>query len=208
MCRDKEIVAYMADGVCIKAQGLPFIQLAANLESLYKAAGAAGVECVAAEIRKFGKFDENGWYLRGPKTDGAKGILGAATLPCVSSPLGAVPKAGNETRLVIDMGFGYDKLPLQIVSVQPLASIDSPDLASRPHFSSITKGGGGGIAVSVNKASGPCRPAKGEFYKAGGRWPWHYEGKSSLGEQATNAIVLSVVAQLCGFDRCGCSRAR
>ena len=54
MCRDKEIVAYMADGVCIKAQGLPFIQLAANLESLYEAAGAAGVECVAAEIRKFG----------------------------------------------------------------------------------------------------------------------------------------------------------
>ena len=102
-----------------------------------------------------GKFDENGWYLRGPKTDGAKGILGAATLPCVSSPLGAVPKAGNETRLVIDMGFGYDKLPLQKVSVQPLASINSPDLASRPHFSSITKGGGGGIAVSVNKASGP-----------------------------------------------------
>jgi len=97
------------------------------------------------------------------------------------------------------MGFGYDKLPLQIVSVQPLASINSPDLASRPHFSSITKGGGGGIAVGVNKASGPCRPTKGEFYKAGGRWPWHYEGKSSLGEQATNAIVLAVVAQLCGF---------
>ena len=198
-CRDKEIVAYMADGVCIKAQGLPFIQLAANLESLYEAGGAAGVKCVAAEIRKFGQFDENGWYLRGPTPDASKGILGSATLPSVSSPLGAVPKPDGTTRLIIDMGFGYDKLPLQKVTVEPLPAVDPPEPASRPHFSSITKGGGGGIAVSVNKASGPCRPAQGEAYEAGGRWPWHYEGKSSVAEQATNSVLLSVVAKLAGL---------
>ena len=194
--RDKEIVAFMADGVCIKAQGLPFIQLAANLESLYDAGGAAGVKCVAAEIRKFGQFDENGWYLRGPKPDASKGILGSATLPSVSSPLGAVPKYDNTTRLIVDLGFGYNKLPLQVVTVQPLPAVEPPEPASRPHFSCITRGGGGGIAVSVNSASGPCRPAKGEAYKAGGRWPWHYEGKSSVAEQATNAVLLSVVAKL------------
>ena len=194
--RDKEIVAYMSSGVCMKAQGLPFIQLAPNLESLYQAGGAAGVKCVAAEIRKFGKFDGTGWYLRGPKPDASKGILGSATLPSVSSPLGAVPKADGSTRLVIDMGFGHDNLRLQKVTVEPLPPVDAPEPASRPHFSSITKGGGGGIAVSLNSAAGPCRPAKNETYKAGGRWPWHYEGKSSIAEQATNAVILSVVAKL------------
>ena len=197
--RDKEIVAYMADGVCIKAQGLPFIQLAPNLESLYEASGPAGVKCVAAEILKFGQFDGTGWYLRGPTPDASKGILGAATLPSVGSPLGAVPKPDGSARLIIDMGFGYDNLRLQKVTVEPLPSVDAPQPASRPHFSSITTGGGGGIAVSVNSAAGPYRPAHKETYQAGGRWPWQYEGKSSVAEQATNAVVLSVVAMLGGL---------
>ena len=205
MLLDKEIVSYFGNGACLKAQGLPFLQLASNLESLYEADDATGVRRIAEELHKFGTFDETGWYLRAPRPSRATGTLGTAVLPSSGSPVGAVLKADGGTRIVIDMGFGYGELCLRKVSVSPLPPDSSwlggehAPTSPRPHYSTITTGGGGGLAMPVNVATGPTKPLHGEAYVAGGRWPWPYEGKSSVAEQSHNDLVLSVPAALGGL---------
>ena len=96
----------------------------------------------------------------------------------------------------MDMGYGYGQLRLEIVKDTPLPRDDSwlggthaPDIP-RASFSSITNNGGGGLAMPVNVASGPSKPMYGEKYTSGGRWPWQYEGKSSVPEQAHNDMIL------------------
>ena len=202
---DQEIVSYFADGVCIKAAGLPFLQLASNLESLYDADDATGVECVARELHQFGQFNETGWYIRAPRPDRGRGVLATATLPSCNSPIGAVLKANGGTRIVIDMGFGYGQLTLETVTETPLppdhtwlGGVHAPS-CPRAHFSSITHSGGGGLAMPVNVASGPSKPRHGDEYVAGGMWPWPYEGKSTVAEQAHNDMILSVPAQRGGL---------
>ena len=197
---DKEITAFMADGICLKAHGLPFLQLASNLESLYAANDATGVQCIARELQEFGKHDSTGWYLRAPRPDRAKGVLPIAVLPTCHYPIGGIRKANGGTRIVIDMGFGYGQLELEVVTVAPLPRDDAwlggthaPD-TPREAFSSITKAGGGGLAMPVNVAAGPSKPQYGEAYTAGGRWPWPVEGKSSVPEQVHNDMVLMVPA--------------
>ena len=198
---DKEITSYIGDGACLKAQGLPLLQLASNLESLYQADDATGVRCVAQELHQFGSFDDTGWYLRAPRPDRARGSLGTAVLPSTNSPVGAVLKANGGTRIIIDMGFGYGELMLEKVSVQPLppdeswlGGVHAPEVP-RAHFSTVTQSGGGGRAMPVNVAAGPSKPLGDEPYAAGGRWPWQREGKSSVPEQAHNDLVLNVPAR-------------
>ena len=203
--KDKEITCFLADGICLKAKGLPFVQVASNLESLYEANDATGVHSVAKELHEFGKFDGTGWYLRAPRPDRAKGVLPLSVLPTCNSPIGAVLKGNGSTRIVMDMGYGYGQLKLEVVTEAPLPRDDSwlggthaPD-GPRPAFSSITKSGGGGLAMPVNVAAGPSKPMHGETYKAGGRWPWPYEGKSSIPEQVHNDMILLVPARRAGL---------
>ena len=199
--KDKEITAFMADGICLKARGLPFLQLASNLESLYEANDATGVQSIARELRDFGKHDGTGWYLRAPRPDRATGVLPIAVLPTCNYPIGGIRKANGGTRIVIDMGYGYGQLELEVVTAAPLPRDDhwlggthAPDVP-RQAFSSITTAGGGGLAMPVNVAAGPSKPMHREAYEAGGRWPWPYEGKSSVPEQTHNDMVLSVPAR-------------
>ena len=199
---DREAVASIGDGISIKAQGLPALQLACNLEALYEAGGAEGVRCVADELRKFGKFDDTGWYLRAPSPSRKQGCLGTATLPSCATPIGAVPKKDGGTRIIIDLGFPYGKLKLNKIKEAPLPPDELWDGVSayrpagaRPNESSITLGGGGAVAMPPNVASGPSRPPHGETYEAGGQWPWPYEAKSTVVEQAENDLILSVPCQ-------------
>ena len=52
----------------------------------------------------------------------------------------------------------------------------------------------------MNQASSPwCPQPKGEAYVFGGCAPWPHEGKSTLREQATNALILKVPAERAGL---------
>ena len=203
---DQEMVAAIADGVTIKAQGLPFLQLACNLKALYTADGVAGVRSVAVELDKFGTYDETGWLLRAPKADRARGLLSTATLPSCSTPIGAVPKKDGGTRVVTDMTYPYGKLKLSSVESFPLPPDHRWDGESpyrpagpRPHESAVTLGGGGATVLPPNVASGPSKPPKGEHYVPNGTWPWPHEGKSTVREHAVNDVILSVPCQRAGL---------
>ena len=165
---DREIAMSFGDGVSIKAQGLPLLQLACNLEALYEADGAEGVRCIADELRKFGTYDGTGWYLRAPSPSREHGRLGTATLPACMCPIGAVPKKDGSARIVNDLGFGYGKLNLSTVSVAPLppdglwdgSSKHAPP-GARPSESSNTHGGGGAVAMPPYCRRGhPSPPSK------------------------------------------------
>ena len=203
---DREVVEALAEGVCIKAQNLPFLQTACNLEALYSEHGAEGVHDVASELRKFGTYDDTGWHLHAPPLDRARGSLPTATLPACTTPIGAVPKKGGGTRIVIDMGFPYGKVELDNVTESPLPPNNCWDGVSpyrpdgvREYESAVTLGGGGAKALPPNVASGPSKPPSGEEYTAGGRWPWPREGKSTVVEQATNDLILMVPATKAGL---------
>ena len=202
---DREMVAALRDGVCIKAQGLPVLQLACNLEALYTAEGVTGVRCVAAEFDKFASYD-GGWLLDAPQVDRQRGLLPTATLPACVSPIGAVPKKDGSTRVVTDLGFPYGRLVLHDVKESPRPPHHLWDGVSayrpagpRAHESNVTLGGGGATVLPPNVASGPSKPPTGERYEPNGRWPWPREGKSTVTEHAENDTILSVPAQLAGF---------
>ena len=202
---DQEMVAAICEGVCIKAQGLPILQLACNLEALYTADGVTGVRGVAAELDRFSAHD-GGWLLAAPPADRQRGLLPTATLPACVSPIGAVAKKDGGTRVVNDMGYPYGKLALHTVKESPrpphhLWDGTSPYRPSgpRPHESAITLGGGGATALPPNVASGPSKPPKGESYQPNGQWPWMREGKCTVAEQAVNDTILSVPSQLTGL---------
>ena len=200
------MVAALRDGVCIKAQGLPVLQLACNLEALYTADGVTGVQGVAAELEKFGTYDGTGWFFTAPPVDQQRGLLPTATLPACVSPIGAVPKKDGTARLVTDMGYPYGSLTLHRVKESPLPPHHLWDGVSayhptgpRSHESAVTLGGGGATVLPPNVASGPSKPPRGERYEPNGRWPWMREGKSTVLEQAENDTILSVPAQRTGL---------
>lgn len=158
------MVAAIRDGVCIKAQGLPMLQLACNLEALYTANGVTGVHSVATELDKFASHD-GGWLLEAPLPDRQRGLLPTATLPACVSPVGAVAKKDGGTRIVTDMGYPYGKLALHTVKESPRPPHHLWDGTSpyrpadpRPHESAVTLGGGGATALPPNVASGPSKP--------------------------------------------------
>ena len=205
---DQEMVAAMRDGVCIKAQGLPVLQLGCNLEALYDADGVAGVRSVAAELGKFASYDETGWLMKAPKADRGRGVLPIATLPSCTSPIGAVPKKDGGTRIITDMGFPYGRLSLREVNAASLPPEHRWDGTSpyrptdaRPYESSTTLGGGGSVALPPNVASGPSKPPKSERYTPNGPHPWPREGKCTVAEQAENDVILSVPCQLAGLPQ-------
>ena len=205
---DQEMVAAMRDGVCIKAQGLPVLQLGCNLEALYDANGVAGVRSVATELDKFASYDDTGWLMRAPKADRRRGVLPTATLPSCTSPIGAVPKKDGGTRIITDMTFPYGRLSLREVSAAPLPPEHRWDgvspyrpTDSRPYESSTTLGGGGSVALPPNVASGPSKPPTNERYTPNGPHPWPREGKCTVAEQAHNDVILSVPCQLAGLPQ-------
>ena len=205
---DQEAVAAMRDGVCIKAQGLPVLQLACNLEALYTADGVAGVRCVAAELDKFSSYDGTGWLLMAPRVDRRRGLLSTATLPSCASPIGAVPKKDGGTRVITDMTHPYGKLALRTLKESPLPPDHLWDGASpyrptgpRPLESAVTLGGGGATVLPPNVASGPRKPPKGERYAPGGPHPWPREGKCTVAEQVENDAILWVPCQLAGLPQ-------